>query len=266
MTRIERPLRDAPDRPRRPNAPNRNPSGGSASWAAPSTRRTSATCGSPPLRPTRSGLDRVLFMPAGQPPHKGDRLVSRSTDRLLMTTLAIQHDPAFELCPIEMERPGASYTIDSIAELKRTYPEAQLFLVMAADSLEQIDTWREPDRLLAEVEWAVGPRPGSRLPDRSMLEDRFGASADAHPPARRAGARRQQLGHPPPRGGRAHHPVPCASRGGGADPATSPLPSWLNSPPRSRRSWSNAWRFRPMPPSWRIGSWRSPPTRRATTS
>jgi nicotinate-nucleotide adenylyltransferase len=124
------------------------------------------------------GLDRVLFMPAGQPPHKGDRLVSRSTDRLLMTRLAIQHDPGFELCPIEMERPGASYTIDSIAELRRSYPDAQLFLIMAADSLKQIDTWREPDRLLAEVEWAVGPRPGSALPERSALEERFGANAE----------------------------------------------------------------------------------------
>ena len=122
-------------------------------------------------------LDRVLFMPAAQPPHKGGRLITRATDRLLMTRLAIQADTAFELCPIEMERTGPSYTIDSVAELKRGYPGAQLYLVMAADSLAQIDTWREPDRLLAEVEWIVGPRPGSAPPDRSGLEDRFGADA-----------------------------------------------------------------------------------------
>ena len=48
---------------------------------------------------------------------------------------------------------------------------------MAADSLAQIDTWREPDRLLERIEWAVGPRPGSALPDRSALEERFGAGA-----------------------------------------------------------------------------------------
>jgi nicotinate-nucleotide adenylyltransferase len=122
-------------------------------------------------------LDRVLFMPAAQPPHKGGRLVTRATDRLLMTRLAIAADPSFELCPIEMERTGPSYTIDSVAELKRAYPGAQLYLVMAADSLAQIDTWREPDRLLAEVEWIVGPRPGSVLPDRSGLEGRFGSGA-----------------------------------------------------------------------------------------
>jgi nicotinate-nucleotide adenylyltransferase len=124
-----------------------------------------------------ASLDRVLFMPASQPPHKGDRLVSRSTDRLLMTRLAIEADPSFDLCPIEMERTGPSYTVDSVADLKRAYPDAELFLVMAADSLAQIDAWRDPDRLLAELEWIVGPRPGSSLPDRTQLEERFGAAA-----------------------------------------------------------------------------------------
>ena len=124
------------------------------------------------------GLDKVLFMPAAQPPHKGGTLVSRATDRLLMTRLAIAGDPAFDLCPIEMERPGTSYTIDSIDELERQYGgEASLYLLMAADSLNSIDTWREPDRLLERIEWVVGPRPGSELPDRSALEDRFGEKA-----------------------------------------------------------------------------------------
>ncbi len=122
-------------------------------------------------------LDRVLFMPAAQPPHKDGGLVSRATDRLLMTRLSIQADPTFELCSIEMERTGPSYTIDSVIELKRAYPDAELLLVMASDSLAQIDAWHEPDRLLAEVEWIVGPRPGTALPDRSGLEARFGADA-----------------------------------------------------------------------------------------
>ena len=122
-------------------------------------------------------LERVLFMPAAQPPHKGGRLISRSPDRLLLTRLAIGSDPAFELWPIEMERTGPSYTIDSVVELKRAHPDARLFLVMAADSLAQIDTWRDPDRLLGEVEWIVGPRPGSELPDQAGLKDRFGNGA-----------------------------------------------------------------------------------------
>ena len=128
-------------------------------------------------------LDRVLFMPAAQPPHKAGQPVSRATDRLLMTRLAIAGNPLFELCPIEMERPGPSYTIDSIDELERLYPgDTTLYLVMAADSLAQIDTWREPDRLLERIEWIVGPRPGDALPDREALVARFGDNASRiHP-------------------------------------------------------------------------------------
>jgi nicotinate-nucleotide adenylyltransferase len=77
-----------------------------------------------------------------------------------------------------MERPGPSYTIDSVGELAEHYgPAVQLYLVMAADSLEQIDTWREPDRLLERIEWIVGPRPGVALPDPAALEARFGDRA-----------------------------------------------------------------------------------------
>ncbi|HSM38375.1 MAG TPA: nicotinate-nicotinamide nucleotide adenylyltransferase, partial [Candidatus Limnocylindrales bacterium] len=95
----------------------------------------------------------------------------------LMTRLAIAGDEAFELCPIEMERPGPSFTVDSVAELLSLYPEAKLFLLMAADSLAQIDSWRDPERLLSMVEWAVGPRPGSPPPERARLEERFGSDA-----------------------------------------------------------------------------------------
>jgi nicotinate-nucleotide adenylyltransferase len=123
------------------------------------------------------GLSRVLFMPAAQPPHKRGAL-TRATDRLLMTRLAIVDDPRFELCPIEMERPGASYTVDSISELQRLHPDAELWLIMATDSLATIDTWREPDRLLELVPWAVGPRPGGEPPTRAALQERFGAAAE----------------------------------------------------------------------------------------
>lgn len=124
------------------------------------------------------GLDRVLFMPAAQPPHKRERLISRTSDRVFMTRLAIAEDDLFELTLIETERPGPSYTIDSVDELRRIHgPDAELFWVMAADSLASIDTWREPDALLERIEWVVGPRPGTELPDRSALDERFGANA-----------------------------------------------------------------------------------------
>jgi nicotinate-nucleotide adenylyltransferase len=122
-------------------------------------------------------LDRILFMPAAQPPNKRQQRLTRATDRLLMTRLAITGEPRFGLTMIEMERPGPSYTIDSVEQLQASYPDAQLFLVMAADSLRQIDTWREPDRLLSMIEWAVGPRPGTKMPTEGGLRERFGPAA-----------------------------------------------------------------------------------------
>jgi len=123
-------------------------------------------------------LDRVLFMPAAQPPHKRRQEISGATDRLLMTRLAISDNRDFELSAIEMERPGPSYTVDSVEELQRQVgARTSLYLVMAADSLSQIETWREPDRLLSLVEWVVGPRPGVELPQRTALDRRFGEAA-----------------------------------------------------------------------------------------
>ena len=121
------------------------------------------------------GLSRVLLMPAARPPHKGGVLVSNAADRVMMTRLAIAGDPLLDLSLIEMERPGPSYTLDSLVELRDSLGEGvSLVLIMAADSLAEIDTWREPDRLLELAEWAVGPRPGTELPERQALRERFG--------------------------------------------------------------------------------------------
>ncbi|HKO32668.1 MAG TPA: nicotinate-nucleotide adenylyltransferase [Candidatus Limnocylindria bacterium] len=123
-------------------------------------------------------LDRVIFMPAPQPPHKHGRDISPIVDRLLMTRLAIGGNDLFELTTLEVGRAGPSYTVDSVVELLRTYDDAALFLIMSADSLAQIDTWHEPDRLLSLLEWVVGPRPGTPLPDPERLRQRFGAAAE----------------------------------------------------------------------------------------
>ncbi|HEY8180380.1 MAG TPA: nicotinate-nucleotide adenylyltransferase [Candidatus Limnocylindria bacterium] len=123
-------------------------------------------------------LDRVIFMPAAQPPHKQSRRISPIVDRLLMTRLAIGGNDLFELSTLEVGRAGPSYTVDSVEELLRTYVGAVLFLIMSVDSLAQIDTWHEPDRLLSLVEWVVGPRPGTPPPDPGQLRRRFGAEAD----------------------------------------------------------------------------------------
>jgi nicotinate-nucleotide adenylyltransferase len=123
-------------------------------------------------------LDRVLFLPAARPPHKRDRPITAVADRLLMTRLAIGGEPLFELSILEVGRAGASYTVDSLEELQRLYgDEVRLFWLMAVDSLVQVDTWRDPDRILGLAEWAVAPRPGSVAPSREELDRRFGEAA-----------------------------------------------------------------------------------------
>ena len=122
-------------------------------------------------------LDRVLFMPAAQPPHKDRDVAGSAEDRLEMTRVAIADDARLALSTIEMERPGPSYTVDSISQLLDERAGDTLILLMAADSLAQIDSWREPDRLLQLVEWGIGPRPGSSMPDAAQLAARFGNAA-----------------------------------------------------------------------------------------
>ena len=126
------------------------------------------------------GLDlgQVLLMPAARPPHKRREAVSNAADRVMMTRLAITGDPRLDLSLVEMERPGPSYTIDSLGQLREQLgKDVGLVLIMAADSFAEIETWREPDRLLELAEWGIGPRPGTPLPDRIALRERFGAAA-----------------------------------------------------------------------------------------
>ena len=123
-------------------------------------------------------LGQVLLMPAARPPHKRREAVSNAADRVSMTRLAIGGDPRLDLSLVEMERPGPSYTVDSLAQLRAHLGnDVRLVLIMAADSFAEIDSWREPDRLLELAEWAVGPRPGTPLPERDELQRRFGAAA-----------------------------------------------------------------------------------------
>jgi nicotinate-nucleotide adenylyltransferase len=122
-------------------------------------------------------MSKVLFVPAAQPPHKRRRAISHAADRVLMTRLAVANDPRLDMSLVELEREGPSYTVDTLADLRERHPGVELVLIMAADSLAQIDTWRDPDRLLELAAWAVGPRPGTTLPTRAELAKRWGKAA-----------------------------------------------------------------------------------------
>lgn len=105
-------------------------------------------------------LDRVLWIPAGEPPHKPTGSASPGELRLAMVRAAAKADERFTVETIELERPGPSYMIDTVRALRRRLPEAELFLIVGADQLRVFDTWREPEGIVAQVRLVVMDREG----------------------------------------------------------------------------------------------------------
>lgn len=108
-------------------------------------------------------LDRVLWIPAGDPPHKRDAVVAAAAVRLAMVRAACRADPRFELCTVEMNRPGPSYMVDTVAELARRLPDAELFLILGADQFRGFDAWRNPHEIVRHVRLAVMDRAGESV-------------------------------------------------------------------------------------------------------
>lgn len=119
------------------------------------------------------GLDRVLFVPAGQPPHKPAGSVTAVPDRVAMVALAIAGNPAFELSTLEIDREGPSFTVDTVEALARAHPGATLHLILSAETFAELPTWHEPDRLFATARMAVVPREGYPAPDPAWLAAAF---------------------------------------------------------------------------------------------
>lgn len=107
------------------------------------------------------GLDRVLFMPAAQPPHKRAVAVSAAELRARMAALAIAGDPRFELNRIELDRRGASFTVDTLRSLHRQWPAAHWTLLIGADQYAEFSTWHEPETIRRLVRLAVLTRSGT---------------------------------------------------------------------------------------------------------
>jgi len=114
-------------------------------------------------------LDRVLFVLAGQPPHKPDRPITPDHHRVAMLEVTIADNPAFMLSRVDLDRPGPHYTVDMLALLQREYPEAELFFLVGGDSLAQFLTWRDPAGIVQQARLAVMRRPGPE-PDLAALE------------------------------------------------------------------------------------------------
>ena len=125
------------------------------------------------------GLDKVLFIPAAVPPHKLDQQVTDARHRYLMTVLATTSNPHFDVSSIEMDRPGPSYTIDTIYELRRQYGEnTDLFFITGADAIAEIPTWDRIEELLGLCQFIAATRPGF-LPNVDNIKEYFGELGSA---------------------------------------------------------------------------------------
>ncbi len=118
----------------------------------------------------RLNLDRVVFVPAATPPHKVDNDISSVEHRLAMVELAIATNPYFFLSRVDIERSGPCYTIDTIKLLRDEWgPGVEIYFIMGQDSLVDILTWHEPQRLIRLCRLVVLSRPGYKA-DLEELE------------------------------------------------------------------------------------------------
>lgn len=118
----------------------------------------------------RLDLARILFVPAGQPWLKANNAISPAEHRLEMVRLAIAGKPGFELSTIEIERPGPTYTVDTIAELQAQLGGDELFFILGWDNLNQLPQWHQPARLIKMCRLVAVPRVDFPLPDLASLE------------------------------------------------------------------------------------------------
>src|SRR5262245_21982741 len=110
-----------------------------------------------------AGLERVLVIPTGVPPHRPPTTAS-AEDRLQMSRLAVAGDERLEVSDIELRRKGPSYTVDTLRELHQLYPNDELFLILGWDAAKLMDSWREPDEVRRLAVPIVVTRRGSGAP------------------------------------------------------------------------------------------------------
>jgi len=121
---------------------------------------------------TRFGLDEVVFVPTGQPWQKDAREVSAAEHRYLMTVVATASNPRFTVSRVDIDRPGPTYTIDTLRDLRNQRPEAELFFITGADALAQILSWKDADELFELAHFVGVTRPGYVLSESGLPADR----------------------------------------------------------------------------------------------
>ncbi|MEX1170754.1 MAG: nicotinate-nucleotide adenylyltransferase [Chloroflexota bacterium] len=127
------------------------------------------------------GLERVLFVPAGRPPHKPDRIITPAADRMAMIERAIAGNDRFAADRIELDREGPSYTVDTL-EMLATRPSVggppALTLILSSEAFRDLPTWREPRRILELACLAVAPREGYPAVPASFMDSEFAEFRD----------------------------------------------------------------------------------------
>jgi len=120
-------------------------------------------------------LDKVVFIPSANPPHKENLPVSKE-DRFMVAKLMIKDEPRFEISDLEFKREGKSFTKDTLQELKRLYPKDEIFWMIGMDSFISIPTWEEADGILNLCKFVVVARKGyvcSGVPDEMISKVEF---------------------------------------------------------------------------------------------
>ena len=118
-------------------------------------------------------LHEVVFMPAGQPWQKEGRQVSAPEDRYLMTVIATASNPRFSVSRLDIDRPGPTYTIDTLRDLRAVRgPDAEFFFITGADALSRMMSWQDVDELFSLAHFVGCTRPGHRLTDPGLPEDK----------------------------------------------------------------------------------------------
>ena len=114
-------------------------------------------------------LDRVLWIPGFNPPHKTSDAISQYSDRVLMTEMTARRDRRFDVSRIESTLPGESYTVKTLAHLAQANPEKELFFIVGADVLPELKDWYRPERISRWATLACGVRSGYTRPDPAGL-------------------------------------------------------------------------------------------------
>ncbi|WP_417363925.1 nicotinate-nucleotide adenylyltransferase [Glutamicibacter arilaitensis] len=110
-------------------------------------------------------LDEVVFVPTGQPWQKADRQVTSAEHRYLMTVIATASNPRFTVSRVDIDREGATYTRDTLLDLRALRPDAELFFITGADAMSQIMSWRDIDQVFDLAHFVGVSRPGYVIVD-----------------------------------------------------------------------------------------------------